>query len=81
MEKQPTTITDSERALIARVNRKIKDDELLLLKKTRGATALADVGEFYIMNPYRNVLMFHHVNLEAYAKDCGALRPYEKLSS
>lgn len=71
-------ITVSERALVQRVNRKIKDDRLVL-KRSRGARMIDDVGRFYLLNFYRNILIGKDLDLEAYARQVGALQLYEEL--
>jgi hypothetical protein len=70
--KVPITL----RALIARINRKLKP-EMEALKATRGERARADLGDFYIVDVGRNFLVASHVDPETYGRELGVLRDYE----
>jgi hypothetical protein len=68
-----------ERALIARINRK------LALARwrcgARGASAQHDVGQYYLLNWRRESVVRTHVSLEQLARELGVLRPWEEISA
>jgi hypothetical protein len=64
------------RALIARINRKLKP-EMETLKAARGRRDRADLGDFYIINFERNWLVAARVDPEAYGRELDALLGYE----
>ena len=68
----------SERAVIQRINR-VLDKKGEVLKKTRGAQAVVDVGDYYILNSSANAVIRHDVNVEALAKSLDVLADYEEL--
>jgi hypothetical protein len=78
-KKAPTHVPVSERALIARINRKIADDDLIL-KRTRNARAELDLGRHYTINFRVNFVADKHIDLEGYGRELGVLKPYEALS-
>jgi hypothetical protein len=69
----------SERALIQRINRRIKDaDHVLKCSRPR---ARSFVGDFYVLDVVRNAIVLQHLDLENYAREVGALEPYEYLAA
>jgi hypothetical protein len=64
----------SARAVIQRINRKLKPDDEVL-KAGRGRLA----GQYYIINFNRNWLVHEDVDLEALGRELGALEPWEKV--
>jgi hypothetical protein len=74
-EKVPVTV----RALVQRINRTLgKKGEKLLT--ARGEGAREEVGDYYVINVDRNILMLHHVNLEALGRELDVLKPWETLT-
>ena len=73
-----TTVPVSERALIARINRKLKP-EGEKLKKLRGDRWLNDLGQYYVVDVSYNALTHPHVSLEDFARECGVLQDWEHL--
>jgi hypothetical protein len=69
----------STRALIQRVNRKLEAKNMQL-KVTRGMRAVADLGEFYVIDASRNFVVDKYVNIEELGRKVGALQPWEKLA-
>jgi hypothetical protein len=69
----------TERALVQRINRKLAQDSWRVLKKTRGARAIRDLGEFYVLDVNRNFVITSHVDPVAFAKKLGVLEAYEEL--
>ncbi len=72
--------TISKRALIQRINRRLKDDGQVL-RTARGEGAQIEVGRYYSIDIYHNCLVFKHINLEPYARKLGVLSPWERLAS
>ena len=64
-------------ALLARINRRLaKDDEQL--KAARGEEARQDLGDFYVVDFNRNVVVSKDVDPVGLARKLGVLRDYEK---
>jgi hypothetical protein len=79
MRKQLVPV--SERAVIQRINRKIAADDLQL-KVARGARMQLDMrGHYYVLNTRINGICYWSkgLDLEAYAREVGALAPYETV--
>jgi hypothetical protein len=68
----------SMRAVIARINRKLKPDDQML-KITRGQRAWLDLGKYYVINFNRNFVVDHHVDPETEARELGVLKDYERV--
>ena len=90
-ESEPTTIPRkgatqmpkrpvSESALIRRVNRKLVPD-LHQLKKSRGETMRQDLGEFYVLDLFRNTVCDLNVDPEQIGRELGVLTPCEGLAA
>jgi hypothetical protein len=69
----------STRALIQRVNRKLEAKNMQL-KATRGMRAIADLGEFFVIDASRNFVVDKYVNIEELGRKVGALQPWEELA-
>jgi hypothetical protein len=67
----------SERALIARINRKLAKDNQKLCH-SRSAQTQSSVGEYYIIDAVRNGIIHQRVGPESLAKELGVLKPWEK---
>jgi hypothetical protein len=72
----------SERALIARINRRLAvKDESLEFRKSRSEYMRREWGAYHVLNTRLGVIRgWKDINLESFAKKCGALKPYEKLA-
>jgi hypothetical protein len=74
----------SERALIARINRKLKKDNQAL-KRARGVTdgrrllPNSNLGWYYTVDFMRNWIIHTHINLEQYGRELEVLEGWEKL--
>lgn len=80
MRKPIGKVPVSKRALFQRIARKLeKYGEAL--KSTRGDRWRADLGDHYIIDMSRNVIVAAHIDLEEYGREIGALRDYEELES
>ena len=48
-----------------------------MLCKSRGECQQIDCGRYYVIDAELNALLWHHVNIEAYARELGVLRAHE----
>jgi len=69
----------SERALFARVNRKIHDDDLMLRRCPATRRDYNRLGDYYLVNWRINGVAGYDVDLEQYGREVGALKDYEEL--
>lgn len=70
----------SERALIQRINRKLKkEDGYQVLRKDRHG-GINSLG-YYILNTYNNFIDAHNIDLNQLAKELDVLSPYEELEA
>ena len=67
----------SERALIQRVNRKLRDVNEQL---RRSRTEDGELGRYYIVDLSRSVVAHHHVHLDKLAQRLNVLAQWEQLS-
>jgi hypothetical protein len=79
MSARKAIVPVSERALIQRVNRKLRlNDELL--KATRGAKAEQELDRYYVVDLRRNLLVEKDCDPETIARKLGVLREWEHVS-
>jgi hypothetical protein len=76
----PIKIKITERALLARINRKLAKDESTLRKARENSHWLSTTGDYYEVDWRTNAITRTNVGLEKYAKDLGVLKPYEVLA-
>ena len=78
---KPTKVPISERALLQRINRRLKPD-LQAVKTVRdvGRRRL-DYGFFYRVDYRMNAVLDHHLDLEEMGRDLGVLKPWEEVMS
>jgi hypothetical protein len=69
-------IVVSERAVVARVNRKLGGEGECIRKHRSGQWA----GQYYQLNVGRNWIVTEHFNLEPFARRLGVLNEWEVLS-
>jgi hypothetical protein len=58
----------SERTLYQRINRYLKS-EFMALRKSRSESATRDLGNYYLVDTFRNAIIDLHVDLAAYSKE------------
>ncbi len=68
----------SMRALIQRINRKLKP-ELEALKITRGNQWRPELGDYYVVDLNRNSIIRKDVDPEKIARELGVLRDWEEV--
>ncbi len=71
----------SVRALLARVNRKLAHEYLVLKRCRSDAKFYTELGDFYAVSIRTNYVDATHVDLETWAKEIGVLKPYEELAN
>ena len=71
----------SKRALIQRINRKLASEQWpKSLKSTRGGRAKTNLGDFYVVDLHRNLVVDAFVDPEKYGRKLGVLAPYERVA-
>lgn len=73
-QKVPVT----EKALYQRINRKLAADGEKL-KRARGANVETALGEYFVVDIYRNAVMHTHIDLEDYGRELDVLAEWEAL--
>ena len=73
--EQQTGVT--EQALVQRLRRALKKDADRLVKNRRQWTG--NLGEYYLVDGYRNIVLDPDVDLVALGREIGVLRPHERL--
>ena len=74
------TIAVSSDAVYKRINRKLaKEDEFLVLRKSRGRWAFLELGPYHIVDLRRNIVTDRNFDLETYARQLGVLQSSEHL--
>ena len=68
----------TERALTQRINRALKARGEAL-RTTRGSRGLSDLGEHHILDLNTGFVLDKHLDLEAYGRELGVLRPHEHV--
>ena len=68
----------SEQALVQRINRVLKKD-MQVLKKTRGERTRMDVGDYYIIDYYRNIHLESFVDLQELGRRLKVMETNERL--
>ena len=73
----------SERALVARINRKLRPDFEALRRCRPDNRAYHELGDYYVVDTYRNAVGRHGMDraeLEVYGRELDCLKQWEKLS-
>jgi len=68
----------TERALIQRINRKLRKDAEIM-KVARGARAESNLGRYYTIDLHRNYLLHDHLDLETVGRELGVLAEFEHM--
>ena len=76
--KTAIRIPVSERALIQRINRKLKTDGEQL-KKCRSDRWRGELGDYFILDVTRNAILHKDVDLEEWGRELGVLGLAERL--
>jgi hypothetical protein len=77
-QAQSTKVPIASRALLARINRKLRaDGEDIIVRATRGRRALRDLGYYYEHDWRQNCALNTNIDLEQYGRELGVLREHE----
>jgi hypothetical protein len=68
----------SKRTLIARINRRLHEYELII-RRTISKRARLEVGDYYALDTWINAVFEKNIDLETYGRNCGALQDWEVL--
>lgn len=71
----------SERALLARINRKLKQDNEQLRKCKVDSRGYGELGDYYAIDLNRNTVTATHVDLSKWGKEMKVLADFEVLES
>ena len=69
----------SERALLARINRKLKQDNEKLRKCKVDSRGYSYLGDYYAVDLNRNTVTDTHVDLSEWGKEMKVLADFEQL--
>ena len=70
----------SERALVARVNRKLAAEDKALKRCRQDSHSYYQLGDYYMVGYYNNAIYRMQCNLEQEARDLGVLKKWEMLA-
>lgn len=73
-----TKVPIKERALLARLNRKLAHDGFVV-KKSRGARSIQELGYYYMLSTHSPSIVDTHISLAVKAEEEGVLQDYEEL--
>ena len=76
---KPRLAPISERALAARVSRRLSKDGERLKACKEDSRAFNSLGRYYVVDIERNVVTDRRIDLEAFARKLGVLQAWEKL--
>ena len=74
----PVKVPVTMRALMQRINRKLKKEEVIL-KTLRTQRYEPDLGRYYAVNMQTNLITAQHVDPEQWGRELGVLRRWEVL--
>lgn len=70
----------TKRAIVQRIRRSLaKEGNMLRTSRSEGVRQ--DLGEYYVVDTFRNRVIERDVDLERLARDIGALEPYECIAA
>ena len=69
----------SERALLARINRKLQPGGEVMKRCRESSRAHDELGDYYLVNLRRGAVADKHIALEAYGRVMKLLQDYEEL--
>jgi hypothetical protein len=69
----------STRALLARLNRKLRHEDLMVKTCAPYRRGYDELGDFYVVNTNRNWIAEKNIDLEDFAREYEVLKPWEKL--
>jgi hypothetical protein len=76
---QPSPTFVSVKALIQRINRKLRHD-FRSLRKSRGVRMQTSVGEYYLLDTYRNLIVEQRVDPEELGRELEVIAANETVA-
>ena len=70
----------SERALLARINRRLRDDDEVVKKCREDSRAYYELGDYYILGISVGGINEKNIDLEDYGRELGCLADYEEMT-
>ncbi|WP_299591711.1 hypothetical protein [uncultured Microbulbifer sp.] len=70
----------SERALLRRINRRLEDKLEEVCKCAESSQWHSDLGDYYCVDQNLNTVIAQHIDLEAWGRELGALKPHEEMA-
>jgi hypothetical protein len=67
------------RALIQRINRKIRPEDRRLHACRRNSRSWSNLGDYYVVDTYRNMIADSGIDPTAYGRRLGVLQPFEEV--
>lgn len=82
MPKKTDRVPVTQRALVQRINRALARVGRFgrVMKKTRGVQAHLDLGDYYVLDVERNLVVDKYVDAEALGRELGVLHDFERLA-
>jgi hypothetical protein len=80
MKNKPTTVLVRERALVARINRRLSHDDRRIRGCHPGDHNYRDLGAWYEIDRL-NGITEKKIDLEVYARALGVLKSYERVET
>lgn len=71
----------AERALLARVNRRLAKDGKTLRRNRPTDACFKELGRFTLIDTGRGAVVEHHVDLETLARQLGVLESWEEIQN
>jgi len=78
-KKQLHKVSVSPRAIIARINRKLRSDDEVL-KTARSESVERNAGHYFILNTRGNYISHVHQDLETLGRELGVLQEWETVA-
>ena len=69
----------SERALLARLNRKLAAENLTVKKCAESSRWHSNLGDYYCVDMALNTITASHIGLEGWGREYGCLKGFEEL--
>ena len=79
IQRPKQVVPVSERALFARVNRKLAKEGQMLRRCKESSRAFSDLGYLYIVDTHSNTIIALNCDLENLAREVGAIAHWERL--
>jgi hypothetical protein len=77
---QSQTVPVTERALVARINRKLAHQGKALRHSAPNSRQAHDLGAYFAIDVNRNVVTASWIDLEKWGNGLGCLKPWESLA-